>query len=87
MVPYEWRRDPNAYQYFYKFAKARSDGSSAHNEEHVECVICMNKIIWEIDAEGSLINEQSLELATLSSSNRGSSVSHESQEAGNADIE
>jgi hypothetical protein len=62
MVPYEWRKDPNAYQYFNKFGKNRGvasvEGENQHsNEEHVECVICMSKIIWEIDADGSLVNE------------------------------
>jgi len=59
MIPYEWRRDPNAYQYFFKFKKqseATDLESSEENLEHVECVICMSKIIYEIDVDGNLIN-------------------------------
>ena len=59
MIPYEWRRDPNAHQYFHKFTR--------NTEEHQECVICMNKVSWEIDAQGNLINESQQELASIRS--------------------
>lgn len=62
MVPAEWRRDPNAYNYYFKFARGvRREGQPARAaeqpEEAMECVICMNKIIWEVDAEGTLVEK------------------------------
>lgn len=60
-MPYEWRRDPNAYNYFFKFSRrsARSstdpERADYQAEEHIECVICMNKIIWEVDPDGVLV--------------------------------
>jgi hypothetical protein len=62
MVPVEWRRDPNTYNYYFKFATGeRRSGLPARAaeqpEEAVECVICMNKIIWEVDGEGNVIDK------------------------------
>lgn len=62
MVPAEWRRDPNAYNYYFKFSRGgRRAGLPARAaeqpEEAIECVICMNKIIWEVDAEGNVVDK------------------------------
>lgn len=60
-VPLEWRRDPNAYNYYFKFSKRPASSNDPEiaeyqEEEHIECVICMNKIIYELDRDGNLIN-------------------------------
>lgn len=59
-MPYELRRDPNAYNYFFKFSRraGSSDPERAESqpEEDMECVICMNKIIYDIGRDGNLIN-------------------------------
>jgi uncharacterized protein with PQ loop repeat len=47
-VPLSWRLDPNAHNYFCKIGRPKNDPESAE-EENVECVICMNKIIWEVE--------------------------------------
>lgn len=47
-VPLSWRLDPNAHNYFHKIGRPKNDPESAE-EENVECVICMNKIIWEVE--------------------------------------
>lgn len=69
------RRDPNAYNYFYKF-NTRARGSNdperaAHQEEeHIECVICMNKICFEVDVDGVMIlddQHQEVEMTEISS--------------------
>ena len=59
-VPIEMRRDPNAYNYFFKFntrVRTESDPERAEYqaEEHIECVICMNKIIYDVDMDGVII--------------------------------
>jgi hypothetical protein len=56
------RRDPNAYNYFFKFStRARSandpERAQYQEEEHIECVICMNKICYEVDIDGVIILE------------------------------
>jgi len=64
-VPYEWRRDPNAYNYFFKFTTETTEDSqrtSYSQEEHTECVICMNKIIHAIDKDGNLIDARQTEM-------------------------
>ena len=66
MIPYEWRKDPNAYQYFYKF----SSTENSVPEEHHECVICMNKIIYHVDSDGNLINDKATEMHPVSSSSQ-----------------
>lgn len=62
-VPYEWRKDPNAYNYFFKFSqRARSNDNERGNsleDENIECVICMNKISLEVDADGVLVTKSS----------------------------
>lgn len=75
-IPYDLRRDPNAYNYFYKFKKRPTsqndpEVASYQAEEHIECAICMNKIIWEIDQEGNLINdEKQIEMTEIASRNQ-----------------
>jgi len=59
-VPYELRRDPNAHVYFHKFSRRAGSNdperAEAQPEENIECVICMNKIIYEIGSDGNVIN-------------------------------
>lgn len=64
-IPYKLRRNPNAYNYFFKFSNRSStrgpndpERAPHQEEEHIECVICMNKIIWEVDTEGSIVEEE-----------------------------
>jgi hypothetical protein len=62
-VPYELRKDPNAYNYFFKFSnkKKRSindpERASIQLEEHIECVICMNQIQYEVDVDGIMVTK------------------------------
>ena len=59
-VPYELRRDPNAYNYFFKFSRRAGSNdperADSQPEENIECVICMNKIIYEIGTDGNVID-------------------------------
>ena len=70
------RRDPNAYNYFHKFstgARTSNDPERAEQqeEEHIECVICMNKISYEVDHDGIIIcnPQQETEMTEVSHSN------------------
>ena len=65
-VPYELRKDPNAYNYFFKFQNRRRSANdperAGHQEEEdVECVICMNKISIEVDVDGIIVTKGSSE--------------------------
>ena len=56
------RRNHNAYNYFFKFsvrARSTTDPELAQHqeEEHIECVICMNKICYEVDLEGTIVTD------------------------------
>ena len=61
-VPLELRRDSNAHIYFFKFARARGandpERAQHQEEEHIECVICMNKICYEVDWQGLIVSNE-----------------------------
>jgi len=66
-IPYKYRRNPNAYNYFFKFSSRTTNDperSEYSTEEHVECVICMNKIIYEIDEDSNLVGEKQIEMVS-----------------------
>ena len=66
-MPKILRRDPNSYQYYFKFSKRRQflggndpERADFQAEEHIECLICMNQIMWEVDVEGGLVIDQNV---------------------------
>lgn len=81
-VPYNMRKDPNAYNYFFKFSRRPRSSTDPEiaayqEEEHIECVICMNKICYEVDQDGVIIQEsvpREQEMTEVSSHNTDSSV-------------
>jgi len=63
-VPYEIRKNPNAYNYFFKFSNKKKirnpndpERAFVQLEEQTECVICMNQIQYEVDVDGVIVTQ------------------------------
>ena len=94
-MPYKYRRDPNAYNYFFKLKTnpnpSDPESTDYQSEEHTECVICMSKLIYEIDQDGNLIANPnargggSMEMSVLSNSSRNNSTSALRSQAGDTE--
>ena len=51
-MPYAWRRNPNAYNYYRKIRQGSSgDIEMQEINEEEDCVICMNPIAIEVEQE------------------------------------
>lgn len=93
-MPFELRRDPNAYNYFFKFSRRAGSNdperADSQPEENIECVICMNKIIYEIGSDGNVINltgntsgtQIEMEQIAQDSLNESTEISEESEPSG-----